>query len=152
MLTFFRDWNSIPCISIFQLLHFFFFRKNMYLCICSTLQMFIGIAKVLNLTSCGQRFTNTVKSTKLKLLQIERRMKTNSLELDLLIKTLDENSNIRPENCFTLNYSSQVTGFTALLTFAIVLFQFRANDIEPNIFCNAEMAQKRMNFTNVSFR
>ena len=130
-------------LSIF----FLFFRKNMYLCICSSLHIVIGISKVLNLTSCGQRFTNTVKSTKLKLLQIERRMKTNSLELDLLIKSLDENSNIKPGNCFTLNYSSQVTSFTVLFTFAIVLFQFRANDIKPNIFCNAEMAQKRMNFT-----
>ena len=125
----------------------------MYLCICSTLQMFIGIAKVLNLTTCGQRFTNTLKSTKLNLLQIQRKMKTNSMmEMDLFIKIMDENSSIRPENCFTLNYSSQVTGFTALLTFAIVLFQFRANDVYPNNLCNVDMFQNRMNFPkNVSF-
>ena len=115
--------------------------------------MFIGIAKVLNLTTCGQRFTYTLKSTKLNLLQIQRKMKTNSMmELDLFIKIMDENSSIRPENCFTLNYSSQVTGFTALLTFAIVLFQFRANDVYPNNLCNVDMFQNRMNFPkNVSF-
>ena len=148
MLTFF-----VIEIQFLVFIFFFFFRKNVHLCICSSLQMFIGIAKVLNLTTCGQRFTYTIKSTKLNLLQIQRKMKINSLmELDLLIKNMDENSSIRPENCFTLNYSSQVTGFTALLTFAIVLFQFRANDVDPNNLCNVEMFQKRMNFTNnVSF-
>ena len=102
--------------------------------IISTLLILSGIIKLLSLASCGQMFTNSVKKAKLKLLHIQRSflLKTCSKkyqEVDLLHNNLNENSSFKPYNCFTLNFASQVTGFSVLLTFAIVLFQFRASDL-----------------------
>ena len=123
---------------------FTLYRKNLLIFVSSIVQIICGITKLLSLASCGQRLTNAVKKAKSQLLlkkhgllQTCDKHEKGPLELqeiDLLYKKLEDNSSLQPCNCFALHYGSLVTGFTVLLTFAIVLFQFRATD-KTDVLC-----------------
>ena len=135
---------KIRPLFLFKNPSFPLYRKNLLIFVSSIVQIICGITKLLSLASCGQRLTNAVKKAKSQLLlkkhglfQTCDKHEKGPLELqeiDLLYKKLEDNSSLQPCNCFALHYGSLVTGFTVLLTFAIVLFQFRATD-KTDVLC-----------------
>ena len=144
-LRFIFHWKFAPfSFFFFKKPSFTLYRKNLLIFVSSIVQIICGITKLLSLASCGQRLTNAVKKAKSQLLlkkhgllQTCDKHEKGPLELqeiDLLYKKLEDNSSLQPCNCFALHYGSLVTGFTVLLTFAIVLFQFRATD-KTDVLC-----------------
>ena len=51
-------------------------------------------------------------------------------EIAILARQIEDSAQIHPFNCFALSFSSQVSGFSVLLTFAIVLFQFKSGELD----------------------
>ena len=50
-------------------------------------------------------------------------------EIAILAQQIEDFSQIQPFNCFTLSFSSQVSGLSVMFTYAIVLFQFKSSEI-----------------------
>jgi hypothetical protein len=106
--------------------------------VMSLLQFAISCIRVLSLTSAGQNLTNAMKRAKSKL-HLWQRFNLNHLDsetnqsISILAQEFEDHSVIQPCNCFVLGYSSQLSGFSVLLTFAVVLFQFRSSET-PNSF------------------
>ena len=95
----------------------------------------LNMIRVMTLTSSGQDFTKAMRKAKSLLRLWQKSLLNTNLcrkshrEIEILAKQIDDSAEIHPYNCFTLGYSSQVSGFSVLLTFAFVLFQFRSTDV-----------------------
>ena len=101
----------------------------------SSLLFTLNMIRVMTLTSSGQEFTKAMRKAKSLLNLWQKSLLKTKLcdkshrEIEILTRQIEDSAEIHPYNCFTLSYASQVSGFSVLLTFAFVLFQFRSSDI-----------------------
>ncbi len=119
---------------------FFFQDQHLLQAASSTFNFLLNCIRILSLTYSGQQLTNELRKARTAVTSWQRRLIANSAKMtsseysvlmhqfNLLSKELEENSKLTPGNCFELSNSSQLSGFTVLLTFVIVLFQFRAGE------------------------
>ena len=106
----------------------------------------LSMIRAYSFSSSGQNFSNVMKKAKFKLLLWQKSLLNASCadaaaainlhtltihqEIAILARQIEDSAQIHPFNCFALSFSSQVSGFSVLLTFAIVLFQFKSGELD----------------------
>ena len=118
--------------SIYTLMEHFSTTLAIFIAVTG-LHIAIFVARIFNLSTGSQAISDRMKSFKItlqnfKLANIEMLSQGSLTALDNLLDQLSEGSPISPLSAFSLDNSTIASGFGLMLTYTIVLLQFKTGE------------------------